>query len=134
MENSLKDKIKTILKMNTDKIKLIEIKDYDVDIECINDKLNSYKNNLYVMSFHNSVIEKLYNKKHNYKLGILNYIINSDKKYKYDFVCLLDRISSKDLVKTYEKSNVEVFIYGILDTKLKYGNSVFYIVDDINIK
>lgn len=120
-----------VLNLKTDKIKLIEIKDININIEKLNEILNKYSNDkIYVMSFHNSVIEKLYKKKHNYKLGILNYILNSDDKYKYDFVCLLDNLTSLEKINKFLNNNIEVFIYGIFAKKMNYENKVYYIIDD----
>lgn len=127
-----KDTIFDILKIKTNKLILIEIKDSDIDTEKINNILNSHTgSNIYVMSFHNNVIKKLYNLKHNYKLGILNYVLNSKKDYPYDFVCLLDNFASKNNINNYFKNDIEVFIYGILDNKFDHGNKCFYITDKV---
>ena len=118
-----------ILKIETNKIFLLEIKDRNINVNKLNDYLNKYHKNLYVMSFHNNVIDSLLKLKHNYKLGILNYILNSDKTYKYDFICLLDSLTTSNMIKKYKSNNIEVFIYGKLSNKFNHGNTVYYIVD-----
>lgn len=124
-------KLADVLKLNTKKIMLIEIKDLNIDINKFNKILKRYKNkNIYVMSFHNSILNKLYYKPHNYKLGLLDYVLNKEENYKYDFVCLLNNLTSKDKVKLYLKNNKEVFIYGMLGKKeFKYGDKCYYIFD-----
>ena len=123
-----------VLKLNTNKIKLIEIKDLDIDFGYLNKLFNKYSDNLYVMSFHNSVINKLSLLNHNYKLGILNYVLNSESSYNYDFICLLDNLCNDSKIEAFLKNNIEVFIYGILSNKFNHGNKVYYIVDDIKLK
>lgn len=120
-----------LLKINTDKIILLEIKDMDIDIKKFNKILKKNKNkNIYVMSFHNKVISKLNKTNHCYKLGVLNYIFNSHDDYNYDFIGLLNNIVTKKQVDEYLNENIEVFIYGLLKTKkLKYGSECYYIVD-----
>ena len=121
--------LSNILNLDTDKIMLIEIKDIDIDVIRINKILNEYNNKkIYVMSFHNTVIEKLYNLKHSYKLGILNYILNNEIDYKYDFICLLDTFATEKNINKYNKK--EVFIYGIMNNKYNHGNKCYYITDE----
>jgi glycerophosphoryl diester phosphodiesterase len=123
--------LKDVLNLNTNKIILLEIKDFDVDIERINRFLKKYKNkNIYVMSFHNKVLQKLKETNHFYKLGSLNYILNNIDNYPYDFICLLNNFTNSKKIKYYLNNNKEVFIYGIInDNKLSFGNNCFYIVD-----
>lgn len=124
-----------VLKINTNKIFLIELKDTNINIDNFNKILNKYKDkNIYVMSFHNKLIKKLFEEKHSYKLGVLNYILNTEEKYKYDFICLLNNIATKKQINNYLKQNIEVFIYGMLKQKeLNYGEECYYIVDQFCI-
>lgn len=125
-----------VLELNTNKIMLVEIKDRCLPYKKLIKMLNNYQNkNIYVMSFHNKVIEKLKKKKVFVKLGILNYILNSEENYEYDFICLLNNLTTPHLLKEYEKRNIEVFLYGILNEKedLWYKDGT-YIVDDVPYK
>ena len=68
-------KLEEVLKLKTDKIILIEIKDINIDIHKFSKLLNKYPDkNIYVMSFFNSVISKFHNP--SFKVGVLNYILN----------------------------------------------------------
>ncbi len=120
-----------ILKIKTNKVKMLEIKDYNCDTNKLNRILSLNKNNnIYVMSFYNCILNKIYNLKHNYKIGSLNYKLNNIKDYNYDFICLLDNITSKKEVNKYLKNDKEVFIYGIInEDKFKYSKECFYITD-----
>ncbi len=120
-----------VLELNTDKIMLVEIKDTRINYKKFVKLINQYKDkNIYIMSFHNKVINKL--KKYNVpaKLGILNYILNTEEDYKYDFICLLNNLTTEDLIDAYHKKNIEVFMYGVLNEEkdLFYDNT-YYIVD-----
>lgn len=122
-----------VLDLNTHKIMLVEIKDSHFPYRKFMKILNSYKNkNIYVMSFHNKVIEKLKRKGASAKLGILNYILNSEADYDLDFICLLNNLTTPKLIKEYERRNVEVFLYGVLneDNDLWYEKGT-YIVDEV---
>ena len=78
-------KLEEVLKLKTDKILLIEIKDVNLDVEKFTKLLNKYKSkNIYVMSFFTSVIKKF--KSRTFKIGILNYILNSSNLYPFDFI------------------------------------------------
>lgn len=123
--------LSNLLKINTNKIILLEIKDVDIDIKRFNKLLRKYKNkNIYVMSFHNRIINKLSKTEHSYKLGLLNYILNNQDDYNYDFIGLLNNIVTNNQINEYLNKNIEVFIYGLLKTKkLKYGEKCYYIVD-----
>ena len=107
--------LESVLKLQTDKIMLLEIKETNLDVERFNKLLKKYaKKNIYVMSFFNTVIQKLHEKKCPCKLGVLNYVLNSEENYQeYQFICLLESIVSKKLVNFFHKKNMEVFIYGI---------------------
>lgn len=107
--------LESVLRLQTDKIMLLEIKETNLDIERFHKLLKKYaKKNIYVMSFFNTVIQKLYEKKCSCKLGVLNYVLNSEENYqKYQFICLLESIVSEKLVNFFYKKNIEVFIYGI---------------------
>lgn len=121
------------LDLNTHKIMLIEIKDSHFPYRKFMKILNEYQDkNIYVMSFHNKVIEKLKKKKANAKLGILNYILNSEADYQLDFICLLNNLTTPNLIKEYERRNVEVFLYGVLNEEqdLWYEKGT-YIVDKV---
>lgn len=122
-------KLEDVLKLNTDKIMLIEIKDINMDISKLTKLLNKYKNRkIYVMSFFNSVIKKFQN--NNFKTGVLNYVLNSTSTYPYDFMGVLYDVASLHLINSLKKLNIEVFLYA-LNKKDKYiYDDVYYIVDD----
>ena len=76
------DTLESVLKLNTNKIILLEIKDPFIDIDNLVETLIKYSDkNIYVMSFYNTVIDKLNIKNKTYKVGILNYVLNTNKKY-----------------------------------------------------
>ena len=122
-------KLEDVLKLNTDKIILIEIKDINIDINKLTKLLNKYKKkNIYVMSFFNSVIKKFENQ--SFKIGVLNYILNSSSTYHYDFIGILYDVASKHLIESLKKLNIEVFLYA-LSKKDKYlFKDVYYIIDN----
>ena len=123
--------LESILKLNHNKIILIEIKDYDLDVNKFITLLNKYKNEkIYIMSFNNKVIEKIFKKTKNYKLGVLDYIINSQINYSYDFICLLNSTITEKIISKYHSNTIEVFSYGILNKdEMKYKN-IKYIIDN----
>ncbi len=122
-------KLEDVLKLNTDKIMLIEIKDINIDILKLTKLLNKYQNRkIYVMSFFNCVIKKFQN--NNFKIGVLNYVLNSTTSYPYDFMGVLYDVASLHLINSLKKLNIEVFLYA-LNKKDKYiYDNVYYIVDD----
>ena len=122
-------KLEDVLKLNTDKIILIEIKDINIDINKLTKLLNKYKKkNIYVMSFFNSVIKKFENQ--SFKIGVLNYILNSSSTYHYDFIGILYDVASKHLIESLKKIKIEVFLYA-LSKKDKYlFKDVYYIIDN----
>lgn len=122
-----------VLDLNTNKIMLVEIKDKNISFNKLNKIFKMYQNkNIYVMSFHNKVMEKLKKKNVPVKLGILNYVLNSEADYDYDFICLLNNLTTKDLILEYEKRGIEVILYGVLNEEkdLWYKNGT-YIVDSV---
>lgn len=121
-------RLSDLLKMKTDKIMLLEIKDFDIDIDAFLKFLDKYKRNIYLMSFSDKVIEKIYAKKTKYKIGVLNYILNTKDVYKYDFICLLTPTLSEYVIDVYKKMNVKVIGYGVKNNKLTFD--ITYIVDD----
>lgn len=125
--------LREALNLETDKLMLVEIKDTDISYEKLMKILNAFSTkNIYVMSFHNKVIAKLKELGCKQKLGILNYVLNSEENYPYDFICLLNNFATKNLVEEYQKRGIEVFLYGVLNEKkdLKIENA-YYIVDRI---
>jgi len=120
-----------VLKIKTDKILMIEIKDISINYSEFVKLINKYQDkNIYIMSFHNKVINKLKSYKLKAKLGILNYILNTEEEYDLDFICLLNNLATNEIINEYKKIGIEVFIYGVLNEKndLFYDN-VYYIVD-----
>lgn len=128
--------LEDVLKLPTDKIILIEIKEKDIDIFKLNSLLEKFKTqNLYVMSFFSKPIKKLLELKTFYKCGILNYLFNSEISYQeYDFVVLLDSTLTLNLIDYFHNRKLEVFSYGIIKPDFPYANDVFYIVDDKMLK
>ncbi len=123
-------KLEDILKINTNKIILIEIKDFNININRLIKLLDKYKRNVMLMSFDTNIINKIKKLNTKYKLGVLNYIINSDSEYNFDFICLLDVINKKVIVDSFKKRKIEVIIYGVIDIK----EDSIYIIDDEKLK
>lgn len=122
-----------VLKLETEKLILIEIKDYFFNYRKFINIINKVTNKkIYIMSFHNKVIHKLKKYKVKAKLGILNYVLNSEEEY--DFICLLDNLSTKQIIDYYQAKNIEVFIYGIINKEKDiYYKDTFYIVDTVPV-
>lgn len=118
--------LEDLLKINTNKLLLLEIKENDIDKKRLLRLLNKYKRNYYIMSFNTKVIKDLKNMDNKYKYGVLNYILNSDADYNLDFICLLDGIATNNIINNFEKRGIEVIIYGTI----KVNKNVKYIVDD----
>ena len=122
-------KLEDVLKLKTNKIILIEIKDINIDINQFTKLLNKYQNKkIYVMSFFNSVIRKFKNP--TFKVGVLNYLLNSTAEYPYDFIGILYDVATKHMINSLKELNIEVFLYA-LSKKDKYiFKDVYYIVND----
>ena len=122
-------KLEDVLKLKTNKIILIEIKDINLDINQFTKLLNKYQDKkIYVMSFFNSVIRKFKNP--TFKVGVLNYLLNSTAEYPYDFIGILYDVATKHMINSLKELNIEVFLYA-LSKKDKYiFKDVYYIVDD----
>lgn len=118
--------LEDLLKINTNKLLLLEIKENDIDKKRLLRLLNKYKRNYYIMSFNTKVIKDLKNMDNKYKYGVLNYILNSDADYNLNFICLLDGIATNNIINNFEKRGIEVIIYGTI----KVNKNVKYIVDD----
>ena len=129
--NELKNicKLEDILKIKTDKIILIEIKDFNINIKRLIKILNKYKRNIMLMSFNSKVIKKIKEYTNKYKLGVLNYILNSDDEYEFDFICLLDAIASDYIINSFKKRNIKVIIYAVINANKNYT----YIIDDYKL-
>ena len=128
--------LEDVLKLKTDKIIMIEIKDYDMNLDNLVKLLNKYKNkNIYVVSFSKKVIKKLMKYKRNFKLGVFNIVINSDKSYdNYDFIGIYKNILTNELARYFIKRNIQIFVWGLMDhiyidKSFKYKNKLFLIVN-----
>ena len=67
-----------------------------------------------------------------YKLGVLNYVLNSEDSYEeYDFICLLESVVTRELVDFFHQKKMDVFIYGIHHfEKTKRSYSDCYLITD----
>ena len=122
-------KLETILKIKSDKIFLIELKNIKNNYNKFINILNKHKNkNIYVMSFSNKVIEKVNIEDRKYKIGILNYVLNTNKStLNLEFICILNSLIKNDIVNKLK--DLEIFSYGLFDKKsLK---NIYYIVDAV---
>ena len=123
-------KLKDILKINTNKIILLEIKDFNIDVKKFIKLINKYNKNIMIMSFDANVIKKIKKITNKYKLGVLNYVLNSDSDYNFDFICLLDIIATDYVIESFKKRNIDVLIYGVIDD----NRNLTYIIDDYKLK
>lgn len=124
-------KLEDVLKLKTNKIILIEIKDINIETIKLTKLLDKYKNkSIYVMSFFTSVIKRF--EKRTFKVGVLNYILNSSDKYPFDFIAILYDVASLHMIESLNKLNIEVFLYGINKKDKFIYKDVYYIVDAYN--
>ena len=121
-------KLEDILSIQSNKIFLIEIKNIENNYDKFFDIMYKYSNkNIYVMSFSNNIIKKINKDNRTYKIGVLNYILNTNEDIKeLDFVGILNGFIT-DEVKNKLK-NKEIFSYGLFEIK-KYKD-IYYIVDN----
>lgn len=121
-------KLEKILKIHSNKIFLIEIKNVNNQYEKLFKLLNKYKDkNIYVMSFSKNIIKKLNKKERTFKLGLLNYVFNTDDSLEnLDFVGILNSLINDLTIKKLSK--LEIFSYGIFEQK-KYED-IYYITDN----
>lgn len=114
-------KLEDVISRYNNKVMIIELKE-KVDItKYIKDKRNLY----YISSFNYDYISYL-NKSSYYKLGVINYILNSGIDYsKIDFIMVLDSIYSKKLFKL---KDIEIIIYGVIGNINSYNKELKYII------
>ena len=124
--------LEDVLKLKTDKIILIEIKDFDMNLNLLRKLLDKYLNKkIYIMSFSKKPIERLMINKGSYKLGVLNYVLNSDKNYQnYDFIVLLNFTLTNELIKYFQEEKIEIFVYGIGKKITILDRDIYYIIDN----
>ena len=118
-----------ILNLKTDKIIMLDIKDPFLNIELFKHELLNSKLNLYIISFYDNVIKKLNTINKNYKLGVLNYILNTtDQEFELDFLCIMGIVLNKNIINKFIKLEKQLFVYNIKKENIveKYP---FYIVD-----
>ncbi len=119
--------LKDILKINTSKIFLIEIKNIKSFTKFINLLIKNKDKNIYVMSFSNKLINKINNINKTYKIGILNYVLNTNDDLKnYDFIAILNSLLNDNIINILKDK--EIFSYGLFE-KMNYKN-VYYITDN----
>ena len=114
-------KFEDVISRYNSKVMIIELKE-KIDItKYIKDKRNLY----YISSFNYDYISYL-NKSVYYKLGVINYILNSGIDYsKIDFIMVLDSIYNKKLFKL---KDIEIIIYGVIGNINSYNKELKYIV------
>ena len=127
--------LEQVLQLKSDKIFLLEVKESDIDVLKFQELIHRYPTkNIYVMSFSNKVISRFINGKQHEKLGVLNYVLNSEEDYQeYDFICLLESVVSSKLLFFFESLHMETFIYGIhhfAKTKEEY-KTAYLITDEV---
>lgn len=123
-----------LLKIKTEKILLLEIKDFNIDVPKLIKTLNKYKRNIYLMSFNNGVIAKIKKLNTSYKIGVLNYVFNSSDSYTYDFICLLNDLITPTMLKRFKDLNISVISYGVRSIKSCKYSSLIYIVNNEILK
>lgn len=130
--------LKDVLKKYDKKLILIEIKDSEIDVNVLNSLLNKYEN-IYVMSFDRDYMYSLLNLNRKYKVGYLNYVINSkDTDYEFDFVAFNKNLITDKVIKSFFENKTLLFVWGLFKNNkvlfnLKYIDDLYLIVNDKNI-
>lgn len=114
-------KLEDVINRYQNKVMIIELKE-KIDITKY---LENPKNEYYISSFNYDYVAYL-KKSSNYKLGVINYVLNSGVDYsKLDFIMILDSIYNKKLFKFKE---LEIIIYGVVGNINDYNKKLKYIV------
>lgn len=114
-------KLEDVINRYQNKVMIIELKE-KIDITKY---LENPKNEYYISSFNYDYVAYL-KKSNNYKLGVINYVLNSGVDYsKLDFIMILDSIYNKKLFKFKE---LEIIIYGVVGNINDYNKELKYIV------
>lgn len=114
-------KLEDVINRYQNKVMIIELKE-KIDITKY---LDNPKNEYYISSFNYDYVAYL-KKSSNYKLGVINYVLNSGVDYsKLDFIMILDSIYNKKLFKFKE---LEIIIYGVVGNINDYNKELKYIV------
>lgn len=112
--------LEEVVNKYNNKIMIIELKD-KIDIT----KHLNNNNKYYISSFNYDYISYL-KKSNNYKLGVINYILNSAIDYsKIDFIMVLDSIYHQKLFKL---KDIEIIIYGVVGNINNYNKDLKYII------
>lgn len=122
-------KLEELLRYETKKIVMLEIKDSQMDKKKFLKLLDKYKRNYYIMSFSNKFIREFRDITDKYKVGILNYVFNTEEEYCYDFICILNNLLTDNMIDFYKKKNIEVLGYGVLKGS-RLNEDINYIIDD----
>ena len=117
--------LEEVLNLKTDKIILIEIKDYDMNLKKLSNLLNKYKNKrIYVCSFSKKVIDKLLKYNISFKVGLLEFKYNKIIDYsKYNFISLYKDSVTNKVIEYFINRQKEVFIWDF-SGKIKLGNNI----------
>jgi len=122
--------LEDVLGIQTEKIMMIDIKDPFINLELFQKVLDKYPNKkIFVMSFYDNVIRKLFAFKRTYYVGILNYVLNTETKhFDYDFLCVLNAILNSKIIHDYQTRNKKLFVYGVKKEDI-IDSYPYYIVD-----
>lgn len=114
-------KLENVINRYHNKVMVIELKE-KIDITKY---LDNSKNSYYISSFNYDYVSYL-KKSNNYKLGVINYVLNSGVDYnKLDFIMILDSIYNQKLFKF---KDLEIIIYGVVGNINDYNKDLKYIV------
>src|SRR5574344_726933 len=123
--------LEEVLKLETNKIIIVDIKDLNIDVSRLAMVLNSAHRNIYVMCYSKNIIDKIKPYANYFKCGLLNMIFNSAHNYKkYDFVVLLYSSLTPNIITYFSKNNILIFTYGITDKIIINQNNLYYIIDN----
>ena len=79
------------------------------------------------MSFFNRVIASFHNP--SFKIGVLNYVLNSTTSYNYDFIGLIYDVATPLMLSYFKKNNIEIFLYALSKKDKFIYSDVYYIID-----
>lgn len=112
--------LEEVLNRYSNKVIIIELKEKIDIIKYLNN------NNIYYITSFNYDYIFYFNKSNKYKLGVINYVLNSGIDYsKLDFIMILDTIYNKKLFKF---NNLEIIIYGVIGNINSYNKELKYVI------